>query len=126
MKPLMLIIEKSKGELWGRVNYEDDLIVESARTVESLERKIKKLLKDFHGVDPKNVKFDRQYDLTAVFESFEYLNITAIAERADLNPALLRQYASGIKHPSSRQAKKVEQAIHKIGHELSKIAVYAP
>lgn len=126
MKPIMLIVEKSQGLLWGRVHYEDNLLVETAKTVESLERKFKKLLKDFHGVDPKNVTFECCYDLTAVFEKFNYLKITAIADKADMNPALLRQYATGIKHPSAKQAKKVEDAIHKIGLELSKIAIYAP
>ncbi len=126
MKPLMLIVEKSQGELWGRVHYEDDLLVTNARTVESLERKMKTLLKDFHELEPRDVQFERHYDLTAVFEKFDYLKISTIAELAEINPALLRQYASGIKHPSAKQAKKVEHAIHKIGAELSKFAVYAP
>jgi len=126
MKPIMLVVEKSKGILWGRVHYEGNLLVDTAKTVENLERKFRKLLKDFHGVDPKNVKFECCYDMTAVFENFNYLKITAIADRADMNPALLRQYATGIKNPSAKQAKKVEEAIHKIGLELSKIAIYAP
>ena len=43
MKPLMLIVEQSEGELWGRVHYEDDLLIDSAKNVEGLERKMKKL-----------------------------------------------------------------------------------
>ena len=125
MKPIMLIVEKSEGELWGRVNYEDDLLIDSAKNIAGLERKIKKLLKDWHKIDPKDVVFEHQYDLTALFEQFNYLKITAIAERANLNAALLRQYVTGIKHASAKQTKKVEDAIHKIGKELSNIAVYA-
>ena len=125
MKPIMLIVEKSEGELWGRVNYEDDLLIDSAKNIAGLERKIKKLLKDLHKIDPKDVVFEHQYDLTALFEQFNYLKITAIAERANLNAALLRQYVTGIKHASAKQTKKVEDAIHKIGKELSNIAVYA-
>jgi len=125
MKPLTLIVERSQGELWGRVHYEDDLIIDSARTLDGLEKKIKKLLKDLHKVDPKIIAFDYQYDLTALFEKFNYLKISAIAEKSDLNATLLRQYVTGIKYPSAKQAKKVEDAIHKIGKELSNIAVYA-
>lgn len=122
----MLIVEKSKGGLWGRIHYEDNLLIENARTVESLERKMKKLLKGFHDVDTRAVSFEIFYDLTAMFESFNYLKISAVAEHANMNAALLRQYASGVKHPSAAQAKKVERAIHKIGSELTKIAIYAP
>ncbi len=125
MKPLTLIIERSQGELWGRIHYEDDLIIDSARTLDGLEKKMKKLLKELHNADPKTVVFDYQYDLTALFEKFNYLKISAIAEKSDLNATLLRQYVTGIKHPSAKQAKKVEDAIHKIGKELSNIAVYA-
>ena len=125
MKPITLIVEKSQGELWGRVKYDDDLIVDSAKNMISLERKMKKLLKVLHELDPKAVVFEHQYDLTVLFQQFSYLKISAIAEKANLNAALLRQYVTGIKHPSAKQAKKVEDTIHKIGKELSNIAVYA-
>ena len=125
METLVLIVEKSQGELWGRVHYDDDLLIDSARNVDGLERKMKKLLKDLHNLDPKEVIFEVQYDLSALFEQFNYLKISAIAEKADLNAALLRQYVAGIKNASPKQAKKVEYAIQKIGRELARIAVYA-
>jgi predicted transcriptional regulator len=78
-----------------------------------------------HKLDPNEIVFDLQYDLTALFQQFNYLKITAIAEKANLNATLLRQYVTGIKHASPQQAKKVEVAIHKIGKELAKITVYA-
>ena len=125
MQKILLVVEKSKGELFGRVQYEDDLLIESAKTVEALERKIQKLLKDFHGVNPSEIELEHVYDLTALFDKFGYLKISSLAEIAEINPALLRQYASGVKHPSAKQAKKLEQAIHKIGNELSKVGVFA-
>ena len=100
MQPITLTVEKSQGELWGRVNYEDNLIVDAASKLDGLERKMKKQLKDFHDVDSKDVVFKIQYDLAALFEQFSYLKISAIAEKAGLNAALLRQYVTGIKHAS--------------------------
>ena len=124
MEKIFLIIEKSKGELFGRVQYEDDLIIDSARNIEGLERKFKKLLHQFHNVDIKKIEFEHAYDITALFDKFSYLKITSIAQKAEINPALLRQYASGVKYPSPKQAKKLENAIHEIGKELSQVAVY--
>jgi hypothetical protein len=124
-KPLILIIEKDKNSLWGRLAYEDNLIVDNATTIPALEKKMKKLLKAFHDLEPETINFDVQYDLAAIFEKFNFLKITAIAERANMNAALLRQYAAGIKHPSIQQAKKIEAAIHEIGKELSAVTVYA-
>jgi len=125
MEKILLIVEKSKEELYGRVQYEDNLIMDSAKNIESLERKLKKLLNKFHDIDTKNIEFDCVYDITALFEKFGYLKISSIAKKAEINAALLRQYASGVKYPSPRQAKKLEDAIHEIGKELSNVAVFA-
>jgi len=125
MLHLVMIVEKSKDMLFGRVQYEDDLIIDTARTIVGLERKFKKLLRDFHGLNSDDINFEFAYDLAALFDKFSYLNMTSLAQKAQMNPALLRQYASGVKYPSAKQAKKLEDTIHKIGKELSAVAVYA-
>ena len=124
MKKILLIVEKSQSELHGRVRYNDDLLVDCAENILTLEKKIKKLLHDFHGLEINQIEFEHTYDITALFDKFQYLNITSIAKKAEINPTLLRQYASGVKHPSAIQAKKLEDAIHKIGMELSSVLVY--
>ena len=48
---IQLVLEKEGGKLWGRVSYDDNLIVDSATTLQALEKKIRKLLKDFHQVE---------------------------------------------------------------------------
>jgi hypothetical protein len=125
MEKILLIVEKSKGELFGRVQYDDNLLVDSGKTVDSLEKKFRKLLNDFHDIDPDKIAFEHVYDISALFEAFGYLNITSIAKKAAINPGLLRQYASGVKFASPTQAKKLEDTIHQIGKELSGIMVYA-
>jgi hypothetical protein len=58
MTTLNLTIEKSQsGTIWGRVEYDDDLLIESAISIEALERKFKKLLKAFHDVDLEQLNF---------------------------------------------------------------------
>ncbi|MEJ7683745.1 MAG: hypothetical protein WKG06_38965 [Segetibacter sp.] len=54
-----------------------------------------------------------------------YLKISSIAEQAGINPGLVRQYASGVKHPSAEQAKKIEATIHKIANDLKQVELYA-
>ena len=120
---LLLIIEKNNGKLWGRVNHRANLITDSATTIENLERRMRKLLKDFH--DLKSVEFDHSYDLTVFFEEYDFLKQSKIAELAGMNPGLLRQYASGVKHPSPEQAKKIEKAVHDLAKNLRSVSLYA-
>ena len=51
MKKIALIIESaSDGEIWGRVHYDDDLIVDSAGDVEELKNKMTAQLMEFHDL----------------------------------------------------------------------------
>ena len=57
-----LIIEKSDDdEIFGRVNYDENLIVDSATSLEKLKKKFEKLLKTFHQLKADEIDFDIQY-----------------------------------------------------------------
>ena len=123
---LDLIFERGPGdELTGRVTYNDNLIVDQANSVQELEENMKRLLQDFEDVHPETVDFVRFHDVYALFDDFEFLKITSIAKHAGINPGLLRQYASGVKHPSARQAKKIEETIHRLADGMRRAHVYA-
>jgi hypothetical protein len=122
MKNINLIIENAKdGEVWGRVNYEDDLLIESAKNVEQLQIKMKELLADFHDLRPETINFEISYDLSAFFENFAYLKISEIAKYAGLNASLLRHYVAGSKTASKAQVLKLQEAIRRVGFELTQV-----
>jgi hypothetical protein len=77
----------------------------------------------WQGVRPADLHFECTYDLTAFFEHFKELKISAIAARAGINANLLQQYVSGNKRASESQAKKIEAAIHHLASELGQIAL---
>ena len=122
MKNISLIIENAKdGEVWGRVNYEDDLLVENANNTEQLQIKMKELLSDFHDLQPDAINFEISYDLSAFFENFAYLKISEIAKYAGLNASLLRHYVAGSKTASKAQVLKLQEAIRRVGTELIQV-----
>ncbi len=119
-----LTIERHEGkELWGRVEFNGNLITDFAETVTALEAKIKGLLWDFEDLAPEQVKFTHQYDIYAVFQKFDFLKISTVAEHAGMNPGLLRQYVSGAKSPSEEQAKKIERTLHNLAAELKEAII---
>jgi hypothetical protein len=121
---LELIIEQGEDALWGRVNYKDNLLSDFGTSVIEIEENIKALLFDFEGVNAEDVEFDHLYDVYALFSQFDYLKITKVAERAGMNPGLLRQYASGVKHPSATQAKRIQSTLHQLADELKEAFVF--
>lgn len=54
-------------------------------------------------------------------ETFEIIKISAVAKEAGMNPTLLRQYLSGIKRPSTEQALKVQNALHRVAQRLLEV-----
>lgn len=122
MKQINLILENAKdGLVWGRVAYDDNLLVESAVNAEELQVKMKTLLNDFHDLETDTINFEISYDLSAFFENFGYLKISEIAKYAGLNASLLRHYVAGSKTASKAQVMKLQEAIHKVGNELAQV-----
>lgn len=101
-----LIIEKGEEGLWGTINYNDNLITGQANNLADLENKLLRCLQDFENIDPATVIFEHTYDVFALFQEFDFLNISKIAKYADINAGLLPQYVAGIKHPSLKTSKK--------------------
>jgi transcriptional regulator with XRE-family HTH domain len=65
--------------------------------------------------------FDFKIDVTDFFKLHNQVKQSLIAEKAGINPSLLRQYARGIKHPGIKQVRKIEKAIHQLGRELLQV-----
>jgi hypothetical protein len=132
-----VIIEKHDGLLWGRVeNAGNYMPTPYGESKQQLIENLKELIEDYIAhegrndafwsrLDMNNLQLGLKYDLQAFFQEHDYLKISSVAEHAGLNPGLVRQYASGVKHPGADQADKIRKAIKKIGEELSEDLIYA-
>lgn len=135
-KKLAVVVEKNDGLLWGRVDISGQLFTPYGETIEKLLENLKELITDhtlnggkaekaFANLSAEDLNVEIKYDLEAFFMEHDYLKISSIAEQAGINPGLVRQYASGVKHPSAEQAKKIEATIHKIANDLQQVELYA-
>lgn len=134
---LEVIIEKDDGVLWARIEDKGDFLpATQAKTTKGVLQNLRTLIKGYQKhegkkdtfwkkVNADTVEFNLLYDVQAFFEAHDYLKQSKIAELAKINPGLLRQYASGVKYPSPDQAKKIEDAIHKLAKELQAVSLWA-
>jgi len=74
-------------------------------------------------VHSDDITFKYSYDLTAFFEVFNELNISAVAKTTGINSGLMGQYASGAKHPSDKQGQKIQTAVHQIAQNLMRASL---
>ena len=71
----------------------------------------------------QNLTFVYKYDISSLFNAFDFLNVTKFAERIGISPSLMRHYKSGDTYISDRQAKKIEKGLHQIAHDLLMVSL---
>ncbi|WP_295730265.1 pilus assembly protein HicB [uncultured Muribaculum sp.] len=79
---------------------------------------IKEVLRE-EGKVPTELDFVYHYDMKSFFEYFDFLNISKVAEKAGINPSLMRKYTSGVANAGEGQYLKLQKAIHSIAKELA-------
>lgn len=75
------------------------------------------------GKDVPELDFYYQYDLKSFFNYFDFINVSKVAERASINPSLMRKYSAGIVKPREKQYNKVLKVIQQFTSELQKISI---
>ena len=73
--------------------------------------------------DAAEITFDLYYDIQTLFDKFKSLKISEVAHLSGMSASLLRQYVAGSKHPSAKQAKRIETAIRTLGQQLAAVSV---
>lgn len=128
-----IIIEKGTGELWGRIEG-SEFLVSCGKDLAEVTDNLRTLLADYKAHEGKtdkrwkkavvdSISFGYVYDTQAFFESFDFLNISAVAKAAGINQSLLRQYAKGIKHPSAERVRVIEKAIHDLADQMRRVSL---
>ncbi len=62
----------------------------------------------------------RKFDVGAFFSYYPFFNISSFARFTGLNPAQLRQYASGIRQPTAQKKQQLNEAIKSVIETLSR------
>ena len=66
----------------------------------------------------QNLTFEYKYDISAMFNVFDFLNTSRFAQKIGISPSLMRHYKRGDTYISQKQAQKIESGLHKIGQDL--------
>lgn len=127
------LIEKGKDGVYGI--FTPDLkhtIIGEGRTVieakEDFQNSVIEMIASYTGENKdvpdelKGITFEFRYDIASFFDYYDFINVSKFAERAGINPSLLRQYKSGTtNYISESQMRKIEAALRKISSELTEV-----
>lgn len=125
MKKILMTVEKTKT---GFSAYSDNYsIFTTGKTIPELINNAFEAAELFFEdlefeLKHKDIKFE--IDFQQFFQYYKVLNAKFLAEKIDMNPTLLSQYATGNIKPSEKQTNKILNGIHQIGQELSNINLF--
>jgi predicted RNase H-like HicB family nuclease len=129
MKTLNAIIERNEDGFYAYVTQLDGCVAGGksyADVKENLEEMINLFIEADSSLKTKfceGYKLKFEVSLESVFDLLPEVNISQLAKLGKLNPGLLRQYVSGSKTASEKQAKRVMDAIDKLANKLNSISL---
>ena len=131
MKTLNAIIERSEDCFYAYIQQLDGCVAGGstyAEVKQNLEEIVNIFIDEDSDLQSKyqdGFKLKFEVNLQTVFELLPEVNISQLAKLGKLNPGLLRQYVSGSKKASEKQAKRVMEAIDKLVNKLNSISLTA-
>ena len=70
------------------------------------------------GKDLPDLEFVVHYDMPSFFNRFNFLNQSKIAEKAGINPSLMRKYTSGVARAGQKQYDKLHTAVQTLAKDM--------
>lgn len=67
--------------------------------------------------------FEYKYDISSLFNEFNFINVSKFAQWLGISPSLMRHYKSGDTYISANQAKKIEEGIHRLAARMLSITL---
>ena len=71
----------------------------------------------------QDLSFDYKYDISALFNAFDFINVSKFAQRIGVSPSLMRHYKGGDTYISDNQAKRIESGLHQLARELLSVTL---
>ena len=68
-----------------------------------------------------NYTIEYAYDLSGFFKTYDFFDVTALANRIGVNASLMRRYKTGMKKASFAQKAKISKGIYSIAEQLSAV-----
>lgn len=128
-KIITVTIERNEDSFFAWVKGLDGCVA-GGNSYDEVKSNLKGILNEFIQEDETLMKKYRdghelrfEVSLGSFFHLFPEINISQLARLGGLNPGLLRQYASGAKNASERQAQKVMLALKELADRLGAVTV---
>lgn len=135
MKKIKVTVRKENGVYWGNTENIEGIVVADGNSLQELKENMQEAFAshlevceqdqdwDFVNRYKKGVEFVYEIELDGICKQLPELNLTQLARRLNISPAMMRKYATGRTRASEKRLLEIQNGIHAIGKELQQITL---
>ena len=75
------------------------------------------------GKDVPTLEIEYRFDVGALFNYYDFINVSGVAREIGVNPSVLRQYAVGTRRPSAERKAQIINGIRKLANKMQTAAL---
>lgn len=76
------------------------------------------------GIEIPNIEIEYTFDIGSLFNYYDFINVAGVSREIGVSPAVMRQYAIGIRKPSVARKKLIVKGIKSLAKKMESINVY--
>lgn len=131
MKAIALIEKGKEGQFHIYSKGLKTMIIGEGNSVEEAKADFENTLQEIISTFPtekipkelQNLSFEYHFDVGALFNYYDFINMSKLAKRIGISDSLMRRYKIG-EYISQTQLQKIEDALHSIGKDFSEIKLF--
>lgn len=112
-------VESVNAGVLGRGNTVNAAIADMLRGWED----IKTDLKD-DGVGVPSIDIEYTFDIGALFNYYDFINVAGVSREIGISPAVMRQYATGARKPSQERKEQIVKGIKSLAKKMEMASIY--
>lgn len=75
------------------------------------------------GKEVPNLEVEYAFDIPSLFNFYDFINIAGVSREIGISPAVMRQYAIGVRRPSYERKAQIVNGIRRIAEKQETVAV---
>jgi hypothetical protein len=76
------------------------------------------------GMAAPDIEVTYSFDIGSLFNYYDFINVAAVSREIGVSPALMRQYATGVRKPSDGRKVQIVDGIKSLARKMESVNVY--
>lgn len=76
------------------------------------------------GVDVAQIEIEYTFDIGALFNYYDFINVAGVSREIGISSAVMRQYATGVRKPSQKRKEQIMKGFKLLAKKMEKASIH--